>query len=131
MYQLKVLGFYAFCVIIQAIFRPDMDNMSASEQKKAIFLGSLFICVPLSFMGALVDIINVNASLDSKIVLGAYALFGFLYVVVNSHIKGELKRELDSKTSECEKLKTKCEQLDKDFESFRLKHQQTNEKSLG
>ena len=130
MYQLKVLGFYAFCVIIQAIFRPDMDNMSASEQKKAIFLGPLFICVPLSFMGALIDIINVNASLDSKIVLWAYTLFGFLHIVANSHIKGELKRELDSKTSECERLDYSYKQLDKDFESFRLKHQQANEKKL-
>ena len=131
MYQLILLGVFILAWILLFVFSADKEVRKADYFWK-ISHYLLFFYAPASIFGVLIETIKINnnLSLTTKIALWAWLCVAILYILAKNDIKSRMENEIKELTDKCERLDYSYKQLDKDFESFRLKHQQANEKKL-
>lgn len=130
MYQLILLGAFIVAWILFSIFYPARKGISKADHVWEVFYFLLFFYAPASIYGALKETVDINAPLDARIAMGAWLCVAILYIFLSNYEESQLRDEIKELTDKNEKLNYSYEQLDKDFESFRSKHQQANEKKL-
>lgn len=129
MNQLILLGVFILAWILFSIFFPARKGVSKADHISEVFYVLLLFYAPVSIYGALEESI-IYAPLDAKIALGAWLCAAFLYILANGYEKSRMENEIKELTDKCERLDYSYKQLDKDFSSYRSKHQQANEKKL-